>query len=253
MATSCQKQSFDDAPMAPQSAQSRSAEELLYLDFTEDFRGVISSPCDSNAIILTMAIDRVKILQKENRWGKGTNLSAIDLNMSIAVFEYVCRIVDRSDLLLQEILENAALGPRTRIFGEPILEIEIQQTDCFARCMGYMANYLCYSDVSYSGVNSFVNQWYGNGIPQDQVLPTMQYFYGRNNVSSISAGRLQNVDMSQSGVMLTYTTGGSNGHAVVYISTANDGSYNVYDVQQNRIDNIGTGCVTGIYHVLKSH
>lgn len=245
--TSCQKEAVNPKP--DMSAGITPKAEWTYLDFTEGYTGIIENPCDSNAVIITEAINRIKFLQKDGWWEIGSTTPE-QLEMSSSLFEYVCRVAERSNTSLTEALQNEQYTPRTRAIWETHLEMP---NDCVAQSMGYMSGYLGYPGVTHSSVDSYVNRWYPNGLLSSQVLPLMQSFYGRDNVSSISAGRLQNIDLSQSGVMMTYSTGGDNGHAVVYISTADDGSYNVYDPQQNMIDNINSGSVLGIYHVLKNH
>lgn len=247
-ATSCQKQSFEDELSLPQRAQNKTTEELPYLDFTTEFNGIINSPSDSNALILTEAINRVKYLQNDGWWNIDA-VSAQDVNMSESLFEYIQGIAERNNSRLAEILQQS-MAPRIR---KPEIADSPYRNDCVAQCMGYLSGFLGYANVTTAAVNAYVTATFGAGIPHDKLLPTMQYFYGRNNVSMISSGALNQVDLSQAGVMMTHLTGADSGHAVVYISTAKDGSYNVYDPQNNCIDNIASNQVIGIYQVLKNH
>lgn len=250
LVTSCQKESIVPEPELSKGVQPQA--DWAYLDFTADYAGVIESPCDSNAMIITEAINRMNNKQQDG-WWEITATSPEQVKMSARLFEYVRQVAERSNAILQETLKNAASVPHTRMLGELPIDDMLQPNDCVACCVDRLSQFLKYPDVNYARANSYVSSTYGDGVPQNKVLPTLQYFYGRNNVSSISKGSLRNVDMSQSGVMITYSTGGGNGHAVVYISTAEDGSYNVYDAQQNRVDQIAPGSVTGIYHVLKNN
>lgn len=214
LATSCQKEAVTPEPELSKDVQPQA--DWTYLDFTADYAGVIESPCDSNALIVTEAIDRMNHKQQDG-WWEITATSPEQVKMSAALFEYVCQIAERSNAILRETLKNAASVPRTRMLGELPIDDLLQPNDCVAHCIDRLSDFLKYPDANYAAANSFVSSTYGDGVPQNKVLPTLQYFYGRINVSSISKGSLRNVDMSQSGVMITYSTGGSNGHAVIYI------------------------------------
>lgn len=250
LTTSCQKEAVTPEPELSKGVQPQA--DWTYLDFTEDFTGDFGTANDMDVDIIMQAIERANLVKKDGWW----QLSAVSpeqIKISTAVFEYVQQIVDNSNQLIIEALQNAEIVPHTRqIFERPGL-FDPTRSDCFASCVDYMGNKLGYPNATHNAADAFVTRWYGDGIPQDQVLPGLQYFFGRENVSRYSMDNIVRYNNEQERVMIIYNESPGNGHAVIYRSSSN-GSYVCIDPQNNdQIVAVEPGDVIDAFRVLRNH
>lgn len=250
MVTSCQKEVVKPDPELSKDVQPQA--DWAFLDFTEDFTGDFGTANDTDVEILMKAVERANLAKKDG-WWEISATSPEPVKMSSAVFEYVQQIVENSNQLIIEVLQNAELVPHTRqIFERPGL-IDQTPNDCFACCVDYMGNKLSYPNATRDAADAFVTRWYGDGIPSDQVLPGLQYFFGRENVSRYSMDNIIRYNNEQERVMIIYNESPGNGHAVIYRSSSN-GSYVCIDPQNNdQIVAVEPGDVIDAFRVLRNH
>lgn len=230
VATSCQKQRFDEDPALPHS---KVAEEWPYLDFTDDFNGDFDNPQDTNSLLLIEAVQRAHLAQEDGLW-KISSISAAQIRVAPRVFDYLQQIVELGNAVILEDLKISNLVPRMRQFGDPHSLIEPARSDCFASCAGFMADKLGYP-VTYAEINTYVTERYGSGIPLGQILPNLQYFFGPNNASRFSMGNIGNYNSDLFRVMVVFSTGVGEGHAVMYWGPHSDSTYMVSDPQKGNL------------------
>lgn len=234
MVTSCQKQSFDDAPIAPQSAQSRAAEELPYLDFTTEYTGV-GVPSDQDWEVIMEVSKRVKFSKPNGLWEMDIH-SASEINVSPNVFTFLVQTVERSNAQIVSHLSVMSVAPRVRKpgGGEGPDLLEQESSNCVARCFGWIHKDMGFGP-SYDTSNSWINDRFGAGVPADSMEFTLQHFYGADHVSSFPVNDQPVGSKHINGnsvVILNYKVNDSTGHAVIYRSTG-DGVHWAIDPSKN--------------------
>ena len=254
MVTSCQKQSFDDAPIAPQSAQSRAAEELPYLDFSDNYSEK-SDLSNEDLEILIAALNRAHIKKVDGLW-QMTVSDETALNISPRIMTCLKQIIENSNAKIVSRLSVMRVTPRVRKpgGGEGADDLEQESSDCVAKCFGWIREKLGFGP-SYGTANSWINDRFGGvGVPVDSMEFTLQHFYGPDHVSSFPVnsqpnGYIHN-DMN-SAVILNQRVDDSTCHAVIYISTSN-GTHVVQDPQNSyNYDFVGPNDVESAYQITK--
>lgn len=248
--TSCQKEAVTPEPELSKGVQPQA--DWAYLDFTEDFTGDFGTASDTDVEILMKAVERVNLAKKDGWWHIAVT-SPQQVKISPAVFEYVQQIVDNSNELITEALKNAELVPKTRQLWEVPGLSDITRNDCFACCVNEMGEKLGYRGINYAFANNYVTSTFGDGVPSNKVLPTLQYMFGRINVSRYSMDNIARYNNEQARIMIIYNESPGNGHAVVYRSSSN-GSYVCIDPQNdNQIVAVEPGDVIDAFQVLRNH
>lgn len=249
LVTSCQKESIAPDPELSKGVQPQT--DWAYLDFTEDFTGAFDDPEDPNSIVLMEAVKRARLTQNDGWWEIAAT-SPEQVKMSPAVFEQVLQAAELGNAVIAEDLKKASLVPRTRQLWEKPGLYDPTRSDCFASCVGFMGDKLGYSNVDYASANAYVNRFYGDGIPQNQVFPSLQYMFGKENVSRYSLDNIVSHNNEQSRLMLLFGTGAGEGHAVMYFGVDSDSTYMIYDPQMERPYPINKGDVTDAFKVLSN-
>ncbi len=249
--TSCQKEAAVPEPNL--SAGITPQAEWTYLDFTEDFTGSFDDPTDSNFLILIEALKRAHLTQKDGWWEIAAP-SPEQVKVSPAVFEQVLQVAERGNAVLAENLKTAELVPKTRQLWESPGLFDPSRNDCFACCVDEMGNKLGYPGVDYTFANNYVTVTYQDGIPSNKVLPTLQYMFGRNNVSRYSMDNIVSHNNEQSRIMLLIGTGAGEGHAVMYWGPDSDSTYLITDPQNRNLPYpVNKRDVTDAFQVLRNH
>lgn len=254
MVTSCQKQSFDDAPIAPQSAQSRAAEELPYLDFSDNYSEK-SDLSNEDLEILITALNRAHIKKVDGLW-QMTVSEETELNISPRIMTCLKQIIENSNAKIVSRLSVMRVTPRVRKpgGGEGVDNIEQESSDCVASCCNWIYKAKGFGP-SYGTANAWINDRFGAGVPADSMEFTLQHLYGVDHVAPFPVNSQPNGYVhkdSSSAVILNYTVNDSTAHAVIYISTSNDASHLVQDPQNgNDLYFVGPNKVQSAYKVTK--
>ena len=249
--TSCQKEAVSPEPELSKGVQPQA--DWTYLDFTEDFTGDFDDPKDSNSLVLMEAIKRARLSQKDGWWEIAAT-SPEQVKVSPAVFEQVLQVAGRGNAVITEDLKNASLVPKTRQGWEKPGLIKPTRNDCFASCVDAAGNKLGYPNANHAAANAYVNRFYGDGIPQNQVFPSLQYIFGKENVSRYSMGNIGSYNSDQSQIMLLFGTGAGEGHAVMYWGADSDSTYMITDPQNRNIPYpVNKSDVTDAFLILRNH
>lgn len=250
VATSCQKQRFDEDPALPHS---KVAEEWPYLDFTDDYSEKSDLSNEDLKVFLT-ALEHANVRKVDGLWQMTVSDEAT-IHVAPRVMAYLKQVIENSNAKIVSRLSIMSATPRMLKpgGGEGVDDPEKSASDCVARCFGWIHDKLGFGP-SYDTAQKWINSQYEGGVPVDRMEFTLQHFYGADHVSSFPVNSQPNGYIhndKNSAVILNQRIDDSTCHAVIYISTSN-GMHVVQDPQNNyNFDLVDPNDVESAYQITK--